>query len=175
MYAGDEGERTLRAARADIAFAGTVFDDAGAWLDSAMERGVPPFAAETWVVDSDLARVLLVRHRIRGWVAPGGMVENGEEPREAAARELFEETGVEAALFVTPAAAVVRDYHPDIEPTLGLVYAALVSPDVPLRPEPGQAARWFSLDEEWESWFPEDRGRILSHVERLRRAPGRPK
>ncbi|HET9142967.1 NUDIX domain-containing protein [Actinophytocola sp.] len=31
------------------------------------------------------------RHRMRGWVSPGGKVEPGETPRMAAARELMEE------------------------------------------------------------------------------------
>ncbi|MGI8528004.1 MAG: NUDIX domain-containing protein [Geodermatophilaceae bacterium] len=53
-----------------------------------------PLAAEVWLFDQSLEQVLLVRHRWRGWVPPGGTVEPGETPREAAARELFEETGV---------------------------------------------------------------------------------
>ncbi|MFG2558401.1 NUDIX domain-containing protein [Streptomyces sp. NPDC048496] len=43
-----------------------------------------PLAAEVWVFDKDLARVVLVKHRWRGWVPPGGKVEAGETPREGA-------------------------------------------------------------------------------------------
>jgi 8-oxo-dGTP pyrophosphatase MutT (NUDIX family) len=43
-------------------------------------------------------RVLLIHERLEGggthWLTPGGGVEDGEEPREAALREAFEEAGV---------------------------------------------------------------------------------
>lgn len=44
-------------------------------------------------------RLLLLRHREGGlWVAPGGMIEPGERPADAALRELWEETGWEAEI-----------------------------------------------------------------------------
>jgi ADP-ribose pyrophosphatase YjhB (NUDIX family) len=43
-------------------------------------------------------RVLLVRHAEGVWVAPGGAIEPGETPADAAVREAFEETGLELAL-----------------------------------------------------------------------------
>ena len=43
--------------------------------------------------DAD-GRVLLVRHVEGRWQLPGGAVDPGEHPREAAARECLEETGV---------------------------------------------------------------------------------
>lgn len=40
--------------------------------------------------------VLLVHHkRIGAWLPPGGHIDDGELPHEAAAREVFEETGIE--------------------------------------------------------------------------------
>ncbi|MET8831106.1 NUDIX hydrolase [Streptomyces sp. NPDC004610] len=39
-------------------------------------------------------RVLLVLHRVRrAWELPGGLIDPGESPREAAVRELWEESG----------------------------------------------------------------------------------
>jgi 8-oxo-dGTP pyrophosphatase MutT (NUDIX family) len=47
------------------------------------------------LVFDELDRVLVVRTAEDGWwTTPGGMVEPGEKPAEAALRELWEETGV---------------------------------------------------------------------------------
>lgn len=116
------------------------------------------------MLDRDLTRVLLVRHRWRAWVPPGGKVEPGETPREAAARELFEETGVVAELLPTPAAVAVRSYHRDWSPTLGLSYAAVVDATTRLNPESGQPAAWTSLERDWQTFFAADPGRIRWHA-----------
>jgi 8-oxo-dGTP diphosphatase len=42
-------------------------------------------------------RFLMVRHARRAWEMPGGQVNPGEEPAEAAAREFREETGYDVA------------------------------------------------------------------------------
>ncbi|MCE7006926.1 NUDIX domain-containing protein [Kibdelosporangium philippinense] len=128
---------------------------------------MPPLAAEVWVTEPSFREVLLVRHRVRGWVPPGGTVEPGETPRRAAARELAEETGLSGELLPIPAAVSVRLYRADWSPTLGLSYAAVVDRDAPLGGERGQPPRWFDLDETWESAFPEDRDRLRAHVRRL--------
>ncbi len=156
----------MNAAVADAGLAVVEFDDARAWL-RARPVLTEPIAAEVWVVDPSYRRVLLVRHHRRGWVAPGGTVEIGETPRAAAVRELAEEAGVSAELSDVPAAVAVRSYRADLSATLCLVYGAVVSAEVEVRGEEGQPVGWFSLDEEWESVFGEDRGRMRGFARRL--------
>jgi 8-oxo-dGTP pyrophosphatase MutT (NUDIX family) len=71
----------------------------------------PREAAGTVVYDPDRGVLLLWRHRFVtdswGWEVPGGGVEWGETPAEAAARETLEETGWRAG----PLRPLVR-YHP---------------------------------------------------------------
>lgn len=159
--------RSLEAAVGDVGFARVQFDDVAGWLDATGASPVDPLAVEVWVFDAELSQVLLVLHRWRGWVPPGGKVEPGERPREAARRELLEETGLDAELLARPAAVSVRSYHPDWPATLGLAYAAIVDIAAPLVAEPGQPLAWMNLDHQWEGYFPDDRSRIRQHAQWL--------
>ncbi|GAA3251066.1 NUDIX domain-containing protein [Dactylosporangium siamense] len=152
--------RTVTAAIADAAAAVLEFDDARRWLADVGEQPVDPFAAEVWVFDESLQRVVLVRHRWRGWVAPGGRVEGSESPRTAATRELAEETGIVAELLPLPAAVFVRSYRSDWSATLGFAYAAIVDASVALSWESHQPGAWMSLERDWDGAFPEDRARM---------------
>jgi 8-oxo-dGTP diphosphatase len=58
---------TVEAAVTDARLAVMEFDDAQAWL-RAHQTLMEPLAAEVWVTDRTYSYVLLVRHRVRGWV-----------------------------------------------------------------------------------------------------------
>lgn len=158
--------RTLGSVLVDTLRATDEFDDARSWLEEARHGPMAPIAAEVWAFDRDRRHVLLIRHRWRGWVPPGGKVEPGERPIEAAIRELLEETGVGGALDLVPAAVSVRSYRSDWAPSLGLSYVATIDRALPLSGEDGQPAAWVPLEHDWETVFPQDRDRIREHVRR---------
>lgn len=164
----DDGLVTREAALADVGAAVFEYDEAAAWAAEQLPTLAAPLAVEVWVFDPDLQQVLLVEHRWRRWVPPGGKAEPGETPRTVAQRELVEETGLRVEIEDRPAAAAVRSYHPDWPPTLGLSYAAIADPSWPLRPEDGQAAAWTSLAEPWASAFPDDIDRMRTYIAWLR-------
>lgn len=160
------GEQALAvaAALADAQSAVFEYDDACSWFSSVASDFSEPLAAEVWVFDPTFSQVLLVRHRWRGWVPPGGAAERGEAPREAAVRELAEETGLEVDLLPRPAAVAVRSYHPDWSVTLGLSYAVVVDPVSQVAGEDGQPLAWKPLGDAWESVFADDRDRMLGYA-----------
>lgn len=65
------------------------------FMVSRLQRGMT-LGVRAVAVDAQ-GRVMLVKHTyLHGWWLPGGGVDRGEQTGEAAARELFEETGLKA-------------------------------------------------------------------------------
>jgi 8-oxo-dGTP diphosphatase len=70
------------------------------------------------VAFSQDGRLVLCRHSDRTtWETPGGHIEPGESPQEAAERELYEETGIVATELVA-----IADY--DVDGVAGRLYTA---------------------------------------------------
>lgn len=95
--------------------------------------------------------ILLHRHRILGtWVAPGGHIDDGEAPWEAARREAAEETGIAVDHFGGVPQLVHVDVHagPHGHTHLDLRYL-LDGGDADPAPPPteSQEVAWFGWDE----------------------------
>ncbi len=159
--------RSWSLAIAEAKEARSQYDDVTDWLATSLPSSDTPVAADVWVFTPDFRKVLLVNHRWRGWVPPGGKVDPGEHPRDAACRELQEETGLRVQPGLTPAAAAVRRFHAQWSPTLALSYAAVVS-ETACDGEAGQPAQWTDLRSDWSTYFQDDQERLLSHAEWLR-------
>ena len=107
--------------------------------------------AIAWVLDAHRRVVLLVRHPVLGWACPGGHVEHGEDPARAAARELFEETGLTvAAETIAPVTLTRVDMPADARGPAhvhwNLGYRFTADPDAALVAEAGRPAQWWPVD-----------------------------
>lgn len=108
----------------------------------------PGVGAAAIVRDAD-GRVLLVR-RARGpqkglWSVPAGFVEYGEDVREAAARELLEETGLVAE--IGEVAFVASNFHDPAKLTVGIWFQATVIGGTLRAGDDAAEARYFWLTE----------------------------
>ena len=113
--------------------------------------GVGHLATNAWVFDPTGTQLLLVRHRVLGWVNPGGHLDDGETPIAGAARELAEETGI-TSLRREERPGLVRA---NVFPARGdapahihwnLHHLFVADPAVPLTPEEGSPVAWFPVD-----------------------------
>ncbi|CAG8521995.1 16986_t:CDS:2, partial [Racocetra persica] len=46
------------------------------------------------IIQNKEGKILMIKEKKRGWMFPGGKIEEGETPEEAAKREVFEETNL---------------------------------------------------------------------------------
>ena len=111
------------------------------------EHADPTHLTSSAVVLSERG-VLLHRHKRLGlWLQPGGHIDAGEDPADAATREVLEETGLVAHHARDPAVVAHVDVHDGGRghTHLDLRYLLRTSGDDP-RPPPGESqdAAWFS-------------------------------
>ncbi len=118
-------------------------------LECPFDRDADPVHVTASAVVAGARGTVLHRHRRLGrWLQPGGHVDRGESPPQAALREAREETGLDVAHPRGGPQLVHVDVHPaaDDHVHLDLVYL-LFAPDRDPRPAPGE-----SPDVEWFSW-----------------------
>jgi 8-oxo-dGTP pyrophosphatase MutT (NUDIX family) len=124
-----------------------------AWLPSPLdEHADPTHVTGSAVVLDERGRVLLHRHKRLGiWLQPGGHLDPGESPAQAARRETLEETGVVAAHPGQVPTLVHVDLHegPRGHVHVDLRYLLLASAADPLAPAPGESREvaWCDADE----------------------------
>lgn len=118
------------------------------------------FTATTYVVHEK--KVLLHFHKkLNMWLAVGGHIEDNELPEEAALREIAEEAGLAATLYMPDKQLGVSDVEQLFRPMhillediggthkhIDLIYYAKSESDV-LNPQDGESTnlKWFTADE----------------------------
>ena len=114
------------------------------------EDAGPVHVTGSAVVVGPRGTVLHLHKRLHRWLQPGGHVDPGERPEDAALREAQEETGLPLAHPVDGPRLIHVDVHPAAKghTHLDLRYL-LLAPDRDPTPPPGESpvARWFSWDE----------------------------
>lgn len=126
-----------------------VFRHLPVWVRRQLVRAATPnytLGALVLLRDRDGRMLLLRQPPGSAWSLPGGLLNRGETPRDAAARELAEETGVRvdpsAVLPMSPNAQVNSDAQ-----QVDLVFTATVDdPEIAVDRVEVAEARWFSPD-----------------------------
>ncbi len=126
------------------------------------------FNVTTYIYNPKDRKFLFVLHKkLNKWVAPGGHIEENENPEVAALREVKEETGLDVELLgnrVPSDSDLIRPYgiqlnviNKDGHEHFDLIYIAVpgVSSDIKIffKKEESRKIGWFSLEEIIESGF----------------------
>jgi len=119
-----------------------------------------PAVGAAVVVWDDVGRILMVKRapgssRAGYWSIPAGYVDYGEEVRDAAARELLEETGLIAEIGA--AVFVASNFHDPAKLTVGVWFAGTVVGGTLQAGDDAEEVGWFSLDALPELAFDTDR------------------
>jgi len=128
-------------------------------------------------------RVLLIHEMLEHggthWLTPGGGLEDGEHPREAAAREAFEETGIEVTIAADaePVLTTRRDWswHGVEYDQIDHFFLVRVPDGLPVQPralteierETLLGSRWWTIAEltaTQEILLPPDLGAVLGRL-----------
>jgi 8-oxo-dGTP diphosphatase len=102
------------------------------------------------VLRDEAGRILLIRRapgatRSGLWAVPAGFVDYGEEVREAAAREMREETGLDVS--VGRPLFVASNFHDPAKLTVGIWFAGEVAGGSLEAGDDADDAAWFPLDD----------------------------
>jgi 8-oxo-dGTP pyrophosphatase MutT (NUDIX family) len=120
------------------------------------EQADPTHVTASAIVVGPAGVLLHFHKKLRLWLQPGGHIEEGEAPWDAAQREVLEETGLRPELpdvasaprWHRPEAVFHVDVHPAGTHThLDLRYLLFASGTPAPPPGESQLVRWFSWDE----------------------------
>jgi 8-oxo-dGTP pyrophosphatase MutT (NUDIX family) len=136
----------------EIASRERFFGELGRLVDPFSRDADPVHVTGSAIVAGRRGTVLHWHKRMGGWMQPGGHVDPGEAPWQAALRETVEETGLPVRHPASGPVLIHLDAHPaGPHFHLDLRYL-LLSDDVEPSPPPGesQQVRWFALAEAME-------------------------
>jgi 8-oxo-dGTP pyrophosphatase MutT (NUDIX family) len=106
--------------------------------------------------------VLLVRHYHAPyvWTLPGGGIEEGESPEEAAIREVKEETGLDIVSF-TKIGAFTNKRKGETHVSYSTQFEGQLSPTVAFEI---MECKWFPLEQLPEEFFDTDLGHVKNYL-----------